>query len=268
MEKFNLKFLSERFRGAEIHVWPVKLVAPPGYMDTCYAVLSSDERDRAKRFRFDKHRRLFVLARSVLRGFLGRYLGVAAPDVLFAYGPEGKPSLAVDCQIRFNVSHSGNRALYAFTLGCELGVDIEEIRPLPDLESIARSMFSAEESRELAAISEPQRTEAFFNCWTRKEAFIKAVGCGLSVPLDGFRVTMHPEELPRLVHMESDPIEAASWALYHLKPSRGYVGALAVRDTGRPLRIWPSFSAGKTLDRLQNGAAFPEEDDSELFGAA
>jgi 4'-phosphopantetheinyl transferase len=201
------------------------------------SLLTPDERDRAGRFHFDRLRHSFILARGSLRLLLGRYLGAAPAGVRFAYGEKGKPALAdPSSRLHFNASHSGGIALCAFTLDCEIGVDVEQMRPLPDMQGIARRFFCAEESGELMALPEHQREAAFFRCWTRKEAYIKAIGDGLSAPLDGFAVTLRPDEPARLKHIANNTAAGEAWTLQNAEASPGYAAAVAYRGSPRVLR--------------------------------
>jgi 4'-phosphopantetheinyl transferase len=226
----------------EVHVLLAALDTLPAGALT--ARLSPEERARAERFHFARDRQRFVGARGLLRGLLGRYLGIEPAALQFAYGPRGKPSLMAEGgpgRLRFNVSHSGGLALLAFAWGRELGVDIEWERPVPEAESIARSHFSPHERAALSRLAPAERSRAFFRCWTRKEAFIKATGDGLSLPLDVFDVTLAPGEPARLLRVRGDEKEAGRWWMEDLEPAPGFAGALAVK--GRPSRlacwIWP-----------------------------
>jgi len=192
---------------------------------------------RAAQFRFERDRNSFVLARGVLRTLLGRYLHISPAGIRFEYRPKGKPALALPAGIDFNVSHSGGLAVFAFTAGCEIGVDVESIRPLPDLQSIADRFFCAGEAAELMSLAADQREPAFYLCWTRKEAYIKASGDGLSAPLDGFRVTLRPGQPARFVHLANDTAQA--WSLHDLALASGYAAALAYRDAQRPVVVLP-----------------------------
>ena len=219
-----------RLAAGEVHVWSAFLdELPPARL----AWLSADEKDRAARFYFEPDRNRFVAARALLRDLLGRYLGLDPAALVFGYGPRGKPSLAGG--LRFNVSHSGGLALLAFSEDRELGVDVEQERPVPEAESIAERYFSPGEGRELGRQPAAERPQAFFRCWTRKEAFIKATGDGLSRPLGDFEVTLAPGEPARLLRVEGDPEEAGRWWLEGLEPAAGFAAALAVR--GRPTRV-------------------------------
>ena len=191
--------------------------------------LIEDERIRAERFNFRRDRKRFIVGRGVLRMILGRYLHIEPNRVQFSYGPHGKPYLADgDGALQFNLARSHELALYAFTRGREIGVDIEYFRALTDAEQIADSFFSPRENAILQALPASQRQQAFYNCWTRKEAYIKAIGKGLAQPLDQFDVSLAPGESTRLLKVEGSPEEGSRWSLYSLTPVAGYVAAVAV----------------------------------------
>ncbi len=220
---------------AEIHLWSVPLDPSPEEVASLQELLDPDEMKRALRFRFDRHRRRFIVGRGMLRRILGSYLGHDPRDLAFAYGEKGKPSLDArfsSSGICFNLSHSSELAFYGMTRGGELGVDVELRRPMPDAEQIAERFFSASEKEALRAIPQERKSEAFFNCWTRKEAYIKATGDGLSMPLDRFDVTLTPGEEARMVSAEGSREKAASWSLFHLEPAEGYVAAVAIPGHG------------------------------------
>jgi 4'-phosphopantetheinyl transferase len=223
----------------EIQVWTLSLELPEAEWQPLAALLSEDERARAVRFVFERHRRRFTAARAALRHILGARLGVAPAEVRFAYGPHGKPELAAGCgagRLRFNLAHSHELALVALCEGRELGVDVEHVRPLADAMRIAERFFSTREREALAGLPPEAQREAFFRCWTRKEAYLKALGDGLARPLDGFDVSLARGEPAALLGVAADPAEAARWGLAHLEPAPGYVGALAVEGSGWSLR--------------------------------
>jgi 4'-phosphopantetheinyl transferase len=225
-------------------VWSVRTAAPTSVIGHFEQVLSPDERDRAARFRFPHLRDSFILARGCLRLLLGRYLNVSPAGIQFRYGAKGKPSIdGVD----FNMSHSGGLAVFAFTRGCELGVDVEKMRPLDDMQNIANRFFCREEAMELMSLPPEQREHAFFLCWTRKEAYIKAVGDGLSVPLDSFRVTLKPLESAQFLHIAQDPQVAKGWTLHNFQLNSGYAAALAYYGTERPITQLPVINPAQLL---------------------
>jgi 4'-phosphopantetheinyl transferase len=225
----------------EIHIWAVRLDPPPERVERLGRLLQPDEHQRANRFRFDQHRRQYVVGRGALRTLLGAYLEVRPEDVRFSYGPRGKPFLAppLDAgRLFFNLSNSNELALVGFLRGVEIGVDVEHLRPMPDCEQIAERFFSESERAVLRGIPRPVKEEAFFNCWTRKEAYLKAVGEGLAAPLDSFAVTLAPGEPPRMLTLEGDAGRAARWFFHHLRPAEGYLGAVAVEGGAWDVKTW------------------------------
>lgn len=198
--------------------------------------LSEPERLRADRFHFDRDRHCFLLGRSAVRALVGAALDVPPDEVPFVEGPHGKPELAPGTGLHFNVSHSGDRVLIGLALE-PLGVDIERVRETTDLEGISRRFFSEREVQVLFRLPPEQRPDAFFRCWTRKEAFIKALGDGLSHPLDAFEVTLAPDEPARLLETRRDPEAARSWELRALPAPPGYHAALCARAPISSVRL-------------------------------
>ena len=224
-----------------VHVWRTATEVSPARLDPLRDVLAPDERTRAARFLYDEDRRRYTVARGVLRALLGRYLGVAPASLEFRYGAHGKPSLAQTPggrDVRFNLSHSYGLALHAFAVGREVGVDVERIRPETDVTGVARHSFAPAEVDALTNLPAGQQREAFFNCWTRKEAFIKAHGEGLALGLSRFDVTLRPGEPAALLRFDDDPTEAARWSLRALDAGDGYKAALAVEGEGWHLQCW------------------------------
>jgi len=211
----------------EIHVWSVPLDPPAERVAAHRRLLSDDEIRRADRFRFDRHRRRYAVGRGVLRTLLGRYLGTDAAAVAFRYGDNDKPYLADEASLWFNLSNSDELAVVAFGTSAELGVDVEALRPMPDALAIAERFFSAAEREALAAVPAAERDRAFFRCWTRKEAYLKAAGTGITVRLDAFDVTLAAGEPARMLAVDGHPERAAAWRLHHLEPAPGYLGAVA-----------------------------------------
>ena len=221
----------------EVHVWIAPLDLPDSAAAERAAWLDADEEARAARFRFPRDRRAFTVARGTLRILLGRYLGRSAGLVRLSYGPHGKPALA-DAganPLRFNVSHSGELGVFAFARSSDVGVDVEHMRALSDLDGIAERFFSAEEVSALRRIAGEARREAFYRCWTAKEAYIKGVGEGLSMPLDRFAVSLDPTEGAVRLRVLRGPAPPGAWRLHRFEPRPGYVAAVAV--AGRSFRI-------------------------------
>ncbi len=214
-------------------------------------VLSEIERERAASFAQDRERRVYVATRAALRLLLAREIARPADAVEFAYGKRGKPRLANDATIAFNVSHSGALALIALTRNCEVGIDIEAVRPVAEMEAIAKRFFCAREYDELCSLeSTAERERAFFACWTRKEAFVKALGEGLSVALDRFCVTLKPRDRARLVHVEHDAGEALAWSVHDLATENGFAAALIYRAPRRPVRVSAAVAASDLLRQV------------------
>lgn len=177
----------------------------------------------------------------MLRAILSRYVGRPAKQLRFEYSRYGKPALAAEpgqAEVHFNLSHSHGLALVAVTHRQAVGVDLEYIRPMDDYDDVARSTFSANEYAAIRALPAAQRLEAFYACWTRKEAYIKALGEGLSHPLKQFDVSVAPDAPAALLSAGGDPQEAARWSLWALSPGPGYVAALAIAGRGWQLGTW------------------------------
>lgn len=223
----------------EVHVWRVELEQPEHLLDKFRETLEEHELDRADRFHFEKHRRHFVAGRGALRQLLAQYLDTNPEQVRLSYGAYGKPALDgehKDSSLRFNMSHSHEVALLAFTKDREVGVDVEHIRADFASEDIARRYFSRREVETFNALPECDQGNAFFRCWTRKEAFIKVIGLGLSQPLDQFDVTLVPEQPAALLWVSGE--DASRWSLYNLEVGGNYAGALAVEGQISKLRCW------------------------------
>jgi 4'-phosphopantetheinyl transferase len=218
-----------------VHVWRARLDWPRATLARLESVLAADERERMARFHFEPDRRRFLIGRGALRLLLGDYLGTTPEALRFAYSPYGKPGLIAD-QLQFNVSHSGDLVLIAAAHGRAVGIDVERISPQTRLQEVAARFFSSHEQQSLAALASALQREAFFACWTRKEAYIKALGNGLSMPLDRFDVAILPGEPAALIATRPDPAEAQRWTVTDLAVGDGYKGALAVEGRGWKLR--------------------------------
>jgi 4'-phosphopantetheinyl transferase len=225
----------------EVHVWRAALDPEKSGLYNLEQTLSPDEQARAERFYFQKDREHFIVARGLLRAILGLYLNQDPSQLRFCYSIYGKPSLATssgESALHFNVSHSHGLALYAVTSGREIGVDLEHLRADFAGEDIAERFFSRREVEALRTLPAKMRQKGFFNCWTRKEAYIKARGEGLSLPLDQFDVSLTPGEPAALLCTTGDPREASRWTLREIEPGPGYVAALAVKGRDWRLKFW------------------------------
>ena len=226
---------------AQVDVWRIDLEGASAACNDCFRTLSPDEVQRAQRFHFTRDRNHYVMARGALRAILGKYLSVSPAELSFNYSTYGKPGLAEYWQpsgLQFNVSHSHELALVAVMREAPVGVDLEWLRVDLAGEQIARRFFSPDEVKRLQSQPAEERTRAFFTCWTRKEAYIKGRGEGLSLPLDQFDVSFTPGQPAQLLATRPDAHEAQRWSLIHLDPGQGYVGALAAAAHSLHLRQW------------------------------
>jgi 4'-phosphopantetheinyl transferase len=219
----------------DLHIWRVSLLVSEEQVARWEQVLPAPEIERSRRFYHAVHRRAYTVSHGVLRTLLAKYLGASPQQLAFCYGRAGKPALEdMGTDLAFNMSHSGDLAVYAFARDCRLGVDIEQVRPMADLELVASQFFSAEERSELLALEAADRVAAFFRCWTRKEAYIKAIGDGLLIPLKSFRVSLAPGQPAALLHAADSNL--ADWHMHHLAPAADYVGAVAHDGAARQVR--------------------------------
>lgn len=225
--------------GDELHVWRASLDAvPPGRLQS---LLAPDELQRAARFHFQKDREHFIAARGLLRLILGRYLGRAPEQTRFCYNAHGKPSLTNQSgadRLCFNLSHSQGLVLYALSRGRELGIDLEYKRALKADQQIPERFFSPKEVAALRALPPEMQQAAFFSCWTRKEAYLKAIGQGLMLALDRFEVTLAPGEPAALLSTQQGLEETSRWRLEALAPGPDYAAALAVEGHDWRLKCW------------------------------
>ncbi|MCP5095774.1 MAG: 4'-phosphopantetheinyl transferase superfamily protein [Chloroflexi bacterium] len=229
-----------------VHAWAISLDRTAEMRDNLWPLLAADEQKRALRFYFDQHRFHFIVARGLLRTILANYLHTAPQTIQFIYGEHGKPELTPSFkengnQLEFNLSHSKGMALIGVSWNRPLGIDIESVRPLDDGKDIARRFFSKWEYEQFTAVPLSQQPKAFFNCWTRKEAYIKAIGDGLFCPLDSFDVTLTPGTAAKLLRVHGSTKKAALWQLNHLEPRHGFVGAIIAANPKWQLSYfrWP-----------------------------
>ncbi len=212
-----------------VAIWTVDLNQPSHFERRLAALLSHDERARADRFVFDRDRSHYIIGRGALRQILAACLGVGPECLAFTYGERGKPSLggAAAGALEFNLSHAAGLAVVAISRAGPVGVDVEHAFRVVDYEGLSRRFFAASEAAALRTVPSARRAEAFFNCWTRKEAYIKATGDGLACPLDRFAVTLRPGEAPSLCWIADD--DASRWRIASFVPRYGFVAALATR---------------------------------------
>jgi 4'-phosphopantetheinyl transferase len=221
-----------------VHLWLIDLDLQRECVPFLANLLSAAEHSRICRFHTNELQIRYIAAHGALRCILAAYLRSHPGEVCLAAGPGGKPTLA-DSRIKlsFNLSHSDELSVAAVAAGEEVGIDIERVKCLPELLSLASMFFSAVEITELRALSRDQRALGFFLGWTRKEAFIKATGEGLSRRLDSFSVSLNPQAVPRLIEVDRTETAANAWSLYSCRPRRGYVAAAIVRCRS-PTWLW------------------------------
>jgi 4'-phosphopantetheinyl transferase len=223
----------------KVHIWRVQLDEYQDWNKTFDEILSTEERARADKFRQPIHRIRFRLARGILRILISHYLGKHPGDLKFRYDSYGKPWLhSNDEELNFNISHSHSWGLYAFTYGRKVGIDIERIRPIKDIDTIINSVFSEQEIKAFLHLNRAERLEGFYRCWTRKEAVVKALGKGLSYDIRSFTVSLLLSVPTPLLEDSQDTDLTSHYRLEHLAPTNGYVGALAVEGGDWLLEGW------------------------------
>jgi 4'-phosphopantetheinyl transferase len=212
----------------QAHLWCATMRAFREQIPLLSALLSAAERQRAERFHFSEDRDHYIIRRGILRILLGRYLNTRPAEIEFRYGQWGKPEMnRASLDLHFNDSHSADLALYGVTMVCPLGADLEQIRPLPEFEELASRYFSARESALIRALAPEHRMEAFYNVWTRKEAFLKATGEGIGRNLAEVEVSPAPGREPAILRVPGMTPGAAGWKLRSFSPAPGFLGAVA-----------------------------------------
>jgi 4'-phosphopantetheinyl transferase len=224
----------------EVHVWVAHVGWPLLRIDALGDVLSPAEQENVERFRFHADRERYIIGRGLARVVLGSVLAAKPDSLRFGCNAFGKPFLvqALNAgRLQFNVSHSGDIVLVAVTTGRQIGVDVERIRDDVEIDGIAEGFLSLREQADLAALPLHERYDAFFRCWSRKEAFIKARGEGLSLPLDRFDVSVGPGEPPLLLATRPDPADAGRWAIQDVHVDAGYAASVAAEGADWKLKI-------------------------------
>jgi len=225
----------------EVHICLMNLEVSTDTLQKLAEYLSPEERAKSARFYFAHDREQYTVAHAILRLLLAHYSRITPSDVSFVTNPYGKPALSTSTSqppLYFNLSHTHKLAICAFTYICEIGVDIEYMRTNLDCEQMAKSVFSPREQAVLSALGGQRKVEGFFNAWTRKEAYIKARGKGLSLPLDQFDVSLHPNEPAILLETREPDQDASVWSMYALAAPFGYKAALELPAHNVSLRCW------------------------------
>jgi 4'-phosphopantetheinyl transferase len=234
----------------DVHVWHMELDQPPDIVRSLYHLLAEDERRRAADFRFDQHRERFIVAHGLLRSILSAYTQCEPEALQFSTSTYGKPELSsVDSgkTLHFNISHSENQALFAFAVGRPVGIDIEYIRPVPNLDEVAATVFSPREQLILKSLPVQERAAAFFNGWTRKEALLKALGSGFSFPPQDIEVSLVLGEPVRVHSIKGNQHLAAQWHIEAITSISGYAAALAIEGTISTIAYYQAISIGRAF---------------------
>ncbi len=226
---------------AEVHVWRCSLDLTVSQVDRMMSYLSSEEVKRADHFHFQKDRKRYIVSHGILREIINRYTAKNPACLSFVHNAFGKPFLSLvdnNTGLSFNLSHSHDMVVYAFTLKRQIGIDVEFVRLDLDKDSIAEYSFSSREVVQLQSLPDELQTKGFYNCWTRKEAFIKAKGGGMSIPLDRFDISLVPGQPVCLLRTQWDNNEANRWSLHDLNVGKDYAAAVAVEGRGWKLKYW------------------------------
>lgn len=236
----TLASMSETLTVGVVHIWQIPLLVQANRILDCRGILSQDENLRADRFYFDRDRNRYITARSAIRRILSMYVEVAPRELVFRYDLKGKPELSPQhaADIKFNLSHSRDVGLLAVAREQSVGVDIEFVDYDFASDEIATHFFSVKEVNTWRNLSSSQKAGAFFRCWTRKEAYIKALGEGLSIPLDSFDVAFAPGVKAALLRVAFLPHEVARWSMYNVDAPAGYAAALAIEGHGHRVLRW------------------------------
>jgi len=216
----------------ELHLWLVSLLRSPAELDGFLKTFSPDEVERSANIKINKAKKNYIAARGILRILLGRYLKISPEQIVFDYGKAGKPQL-LSTDLQFNLSHSGDYAFYGICQSAPIGVDIENEKKDMEFEAIAQRFFSHEEYQAIKALPEKKKCAGFFDCWTKKEAWVKALGTGLRHPLSEFTVSLSSDPIPiRNIH------ETQHWTLFSVKTIPHYHAAVATKVKPKKIALW------------------------------
>ncbi|HEY3341777.1 MAG TPA: 4'-phosphopantetheinyl transferase superfamily protein [Anaerolineae bacterium] len=239
-----------------VHIWRFSLSQPEPVYQTMCESLTLDERERADRYRFDDGRRRFVLGRGIFKSILATYLGVKPLEIRFQYGPQGKPLLGKEyagASLHFNLSHTRDLAVCAFNRLSEIGIDVEHIHPLGEIERVAGRIFSKDDYTLWHSLPEALQLAAFYRSWTLKEAIIKALGYGLSQSMSELSVSPAPDDPAVLVHLNGDREQARDWTIHSFVPETGTIAAFALKAHHTQLAcfVWPDRQVMDAQDGQQ-----------------
>jgi 4'-phosphopantetheinyl transferase len=238
----------------EVKVWTFSTATSAEISAKYLEVLDGDECNRAAQFSSGRDRDAFVVTRGVLRHLLGSCLGLHPASIRFTNGAKGKPQLTPATTLRFNVSHSGELAAIAITASCEIGIDLEQIRPIPEMEEIVERYFHVRENAQILSRPREARDRTFFRFWTRKEAYLKAIGEGLSQKLLTAPVLSHPDLQAETVDQAADGTRSV-WTFQDLDFGDRFSAAVAYGDSRRPLSVFPTIDHAMFLGLPQDAAA-------------
>jgi len=227
----------------QVHLWRANLDLLTAEVDSLATILSSDELERASKFCFAEHRRRFVVTRAILRQLLGNYLDISPEDLKFDYGNLGKPQLVKSdlvSPLQFNISHSQEYALFGFTNHHLIGVDIEYLKEMPDAVKIAQRFFSPREFSLISNSAIDEQPKLFFKLWTAKEAYLKAIGVGLTGSLASVDISIHQDGQTSLLSIQGDLIAANRWSIYSCVPAADYIATVAIKSniTEQQIVFW------------------------------
>lgn len=213
----------------QTHVWKVNFIQQINNIPFFLSLLSTDEKDKASKFRFKKDQNQYIISRGALRLSSASYLNIDPKKIEFKYGKYGKPEFDFNCNLKFNVSHSGDIGVLGFVLNSDIGIDVEKIKDDFDVLDIVSNYFSELEIETLKKLPKERHTEYFYRCWTRKESFIKAKSLGLTFPLDSFSVCINSDKKTELLETKWDINEKDTWKLFTFSPQQNYIGAVSIQ---------------------------------------
>lgn len=222
----------------QVHIWSASITNHENRLPVYWSFLTNEEKEKAQKFKFLKDKNCFVIAKGILRKLLASYLSLSPKEINLKLGEYGKPFLHHSSNLQFNISHSRSEILLGFIQTLPIGIDIEYTKREIDVKNIAKHFFAEEEIEALLKLDTKYQTQAFYSCWTRKEAFIKALGSGLSFPLAEFVVSLDSLKKAKLIATKWDKKEKEKWILQPIEPRENYIGAFAVKGNVSKIQSW------------------------------